>query len=105
MKAMTPGGRTLSKAKWRSTHWPAVDIEPYDPAYFKAALEHIATEFGIGMPEIEEAEPQERYGLFTDFVIQGVEASALLDGRRCSVAVNNEAIRDRIYDLLLRLPG
>ena len=103
MEAVTPAGRVLRKAQWRATFWPSVDIDPYDPSYFKAMLQHVAAEFGIPMPEITEDPPEDRGGLFTDFSIQGVRAGALLDGRRCSIAVDSEDLRDRIHDLLLRL--
>ena len=85
MEIMTSGGRVLSKGKWRGAHWPCIDIEPYDPAYFATALQHIAAEFGIGMPEIEEAEPQDRGGSSTDFVIRRA-GRGVMNGQRCSIA-------------------
>jgi hypothetical protein len=99
MDAVSAGGRALRKGKWRGASLPCVDIEPYDPAYFKLMLARVVAEFGVAMPEIDEDE--ERGGLSTDFVIEGRRAGAFMNGRRCSIAVDSEALRDRVFELLL----
>jgi len=103
MESVSAAGRVLTKGRWRAAGWPCVDIRPYDPAYFQSALKTIADEFGIALPEITEAEPEERGGSNADFVIGTVQAGAYMNGQRCSIAVDSEETRDRIYELLTRL--
>jgi len=102
METVTAGGRKLTKRWWR-TGMHGVDIEPHDIAYFHRALERVADEFGIPKPEIEDPDSDGRSGWTCDFLIEGVEAGAYLNGRKCSIAVASEEKLERIVAALVRL--
>ena len=104
LEAASAGGRVLKKSTWRSGGWPCVNVEPWDDRYFRLALQHIADQFGIAVPEItEDAEsPDPRGHVAAEFALEGVRVGAI-SGRRCSFAAAREDIRDRIFDSLLHL--
>ena len=93
MQAVSEGGRLLTKGKWREPAWYSVDATPYDTDYFPKALASPA--WGLGM-EVQGEDPWE-------FVLDGARIGVRMNYRgSCSIAAETMAVRDKIFDGLVR---
>jgi uncharacterized protein YqcC (DUF446 family) len=93
IQAVSEGGRLLTKGKWREPEWYSVDATPYDPDYFPKAMAMLA--WGLGM-EVQGGDPWE-------FVLDGARIAVKMHHRAsCSIAAETMAVRDKIFDGLVR---
>ena len=93
VQAVSEGGRLLTKGQWSEPGWYSVDATPYDTDYFPKAMAMLA--WGLGM-EVQGTDPWE-------FVLEGARVAVKMDHRgSCSIAAESMAVRDKIFNGLVR---
>jgi len=90
-QAVSLSGRLLTKSEWRDLKWFGVDVVPYDAKYFPKVIGHLAQDLGLSVSA----------GMDWDFLVDGVKVKARMEYRQsCSIATEDEATRDRIFESL-----
>ncbi len=82
----------FSPGYWTGNGWPSIDIEPVDAALLLPILAHLTKTHGFAMPRIIDLID----GYAADFVVEGANATILVDPRTFSLACNNESVRNNL---------
>lgn len=91
---------TFRKDRWLGNQWASIDIEPVDPYYFLPVLYYFMATYGIARPTVIDTLD----GYTTEFTIQGCSTILSIDAWTFSIAFEQDAMRDRVYDALVQLP-
>ena len=89
----------LKKDRWLGNQWASIDITPVDDQYFLLILQALAEAYEIDMPEVIDTID----GYAADFVIDDVEGTFRIDAWTFSLAFADDALRDEVFNWLLRL--
>jgi hypothetical protein len=92
---------TFKKDHWQGHGWPSIDIDPVEARYFPRLLAHLIANYGASPTRVVEGFD----GWIADLALLGTEVQVLLDDWTFTLAMPDEAVRDRLLGELEELPA
>jgi hypothetical protein len=88
------------KDRWAGNQWPSIEIDPYEDRHFLPILTHLCGILHVPLPRVVETLD----GYAADLEAEGHPVTLLMDNWTFSIAFEDEALRDRVFDALAEMP-
>jgi len=91
----------FSKHRWIGNQWASIDIDPADEVYFLPVLYYLMATYHIPQPPIIDTID----GYTSEFILRDCPTIISVDAWTFSIAFEHDAIRDTVFDNLMKLPS